>query len=136
MDEEDSLRHTRIHRRKRFDPMVSIHLHLPASDRKYVQSTDFWKPALHGTTSNGRDADLGYLRESSFGSVNLSDSLHHCAPHDERKTSIAARGAGGLHLQPSVSQPCLSFAHPFLTQIQSDRHWRCKNLLDVSRPTV
>ena len=103
MDEEDSIRHTHFYCRECSNPMVSVHIHLSASDWEHVVTTDFWRATLHGPTKDGRDADLGHLRESPLRSSDFSNPLHYCSPYDERKTSITASGTGGLHLQLSVS---------------------------------
>ena len=103
VDEEGSIRHTLLYRRKRSYSMVSVHLYLPAADRKHVETADIWRAALHGSTSNGRDADLGHLCESAQRSTHLSYSLYYRSPHDECEASLSSRGAGGIHLQLSVS---------------------------------
>jgi hypothetical protein len=108
MDEKDPLRNTHIYRRKRADSVVSVHLYLPAADREHMETTDLWRTTLHGSTSNGRDVNLGYLCESAYRSFDISNSLHHCSSHDECETAVTAGSASGLHLELSVSSTTIS----------------------------
>ena len=103
MDEEGSLWHPHLYSWKCFDPVVPLHLHLPAANGQHLQAANFRWIALHGSSSHGRDADLGYLRQPPYRSFDLSDPIHHCATHDERKTPLPACGACSLHVKFSVS---------------------------------
>lgn len=105
MVEESSLWHPHIHHRERIHPMVSIHLYLPAADRKHLETKNIWRATLHGATSHGRNVDLGHLRQPSDGSTHLSYSIYYRAQNDERAASLANGGVGGLHLQLSVRIP-------------------------------
>jgi hypothetical protein len=114
MDEKDPLRNTHIYRRKRADSVVPVHIHLPATDREYMEPTDLWWTTLHGPTSNGRDVNLGYLCEPAYGSFDIPNPLHHCSSHDECETAITAGSASGFHLELSVSSHRCIFTRPSL----------------------
>jgi hypothetical protein len=83
--------------------MVSLHIHLPTSDRQYLETKDFWGTALHGTTQDGRDVDLGHLRKSLHRRLDPSSPFYHCSADDECSLEVPFGGTGGLHLQSCVS---------------------------------
>jgi hypothetical protein len=71
---------------------------MPTADRKHLETKDFWRFALHGTASHGRNVDLGYLRQFIDRSSDLPNTFYHCSKDDERSSALEASGAGGLHV--------------------------------------
>jgi hypothetical protein len=102
MAEESPIRHPHLHRWKRIDSLVFVHLHLPAANRKHVEAEDVWRIEVYGTASHGRDADMGYLRQPSDGLAHIPHPFHHCSQNDERTITVKDGGAGCFHLQFSV----------------------------------
>lgn len=105
MAEESTIRNSCLHGWQRADPLVSLHLHMSATNWEYMETQDIRRSALHGTASHGGDVDLGHLRQPYYGLAHLPDSLYHCSKNDERTATIKISGASGLHLQLSVRAP-------------------------------
>lgn len=103
MAQASTLRHLGLHCWKRIDTMVLVHLHLPTSNWKHLEAEDFRQPALHGQTQNGRDVDLGHMRQSTHRCSDPPDTFHHRAKDDECSIEVPFGGIGGLHLQSRVS---------------------------------
>ena len=97
-----TLRHPHLYRRQRLGALVSLYLHLSPANGKHVEAEDVWKSALHGSTTHGRNADLGHLRQLAHRSPHLPDPIHHCSTNDECPTTIKIGGVGRLHFQSSV----------------------------------
>jgi hypothetical protein len=104
MAKASTLRHIDLHCRKRLDPMVSLHLHLPTSNGQHMETKDVWWIALHGQTQDGRDANLGHMRKPAHRCFDSSNTVHHRAQDDECSTEIPFGGIGSLYLQSSVSR--------------------------------
>lgn len=100
--QESPLRDLNIHNWQRFDPMVLVHFHLSASDRQHLEAANLWRTALHGSPRNGRDDDLGDLRQPRDRPIDSPDPIHHREENDERSTPISTGGSRSLHLQSSV----------------------------------
>lgn len=91
MAKESTLLHLDLHCWKLSDPMGSVHLYLSTTDGQHLEAAHIWKSALHGTTPNGRNVDLGHLRELAHRPSHSAYTFHHCAKNDERTTAIPPR---------------------------------------------
>lgn len=103
MAEESPLRYLNLYCRELSDPLVLVHLHLPATDGEHVEAAHFWKPALHGSTSHGRNVDLGDLRKPPYRSSHPSNTLRYRPANDERTSPIETRCSDCFHVQSCVS---------------------------------
>lgn len=103
MAEKGPLRHPHFYDRRCCSSMVSLHLHLSATDWKYLETKDFWWFEVHGATPHGGNVDLRYLRQPSYGSPDFSHSLHYRTPNDERPLALEIGSAGSLYIESCVS---------------------------------
>lgn len=103
MAEKSTLLYSSLHSRECTDTMVSVHLHLPSPDRQHLEAAHVREFALYGSTPNGRNVDLGDMREPSDRSPHSPHPLYHRQAHDECASAVETCGSDSIRMQSCVS---------------------------------
>lgn len=75
-----------------------------------METENIRRTSLHGPSQNGRNDDLGYMRQLIYRPPHSANPLHHCQKNDERTSQVASGGTSSIHLQSSVS-PMKQYEH-------------------------